>query len=357
MGLPEIDINFKQKAITAINRSQQGVVAIIIVDDTDETFDIVEYKSVSEIESEKFSVENIAMINDAFLVPINKLIIARISTTDEFSVGLALLENKVFDWCSTTSSLQADQDALLGWVKTRNLTNSKKAKAVIYNATTSDDMHIVNFTNNAVKKVIDESSITGDKYLVRLTALFAYLSIEQSGTYYKLTDLESVTEVADSSAAIDNGELVLINDEEEVRIGRAINSLTTLDENLIEDKKSILIVEAMDLIYYDIHSNYKNNFLGLYKNSYDNQALFVSSVTGYFKNLEKENILDPNYFNNAHIDIEAQLAAWIEDENTEASTWTEQEIKNNVFKNKIFMAAEIKILNAMEDLTFDITIA
>ena len=113
----------------------------------------------------------------------------------------------------------------------------------------------------------------------------------------------------------------------------------------------------MDLISYDIKQAYKNDYLGKYKNSYDNQVLFLSAINAYFRALERENVLESSFNNKSFIDVEAQRTAWLGVGNTEAADWTEQEVKNNTFKNKIFLAANNKILNAMEDLSFGITIA
>ena len=357
MGLPKIDIEFFQKAATAIKRSGQGVVAIVIKDDTTTTFNIKEYGDISDFETGDFTTENDEIIKTAFLLPITKLIVCRISDTDEITVAMDALKNKVFDWTCVVSDVQQDQDDYASWIQSRNQTATKKAKLLGYKLTTSDDMHIVNFTNDSVRKKNAEVDTPGHEYLVRLVSVLAYLAIDQSSTYYVLQDLESVTEVADPDTAIDEGEFILINDEEKVRIGRGVNSLTTLSEDKTEDMKSILIVEAMDVIYYDIYQTYKNDYLGKYKNSYDNQVLFLSAVNGYFKELAKENVLDENYKNISFVDVESQRDAWVAAGKTEANEWDEQEVKNNSFKNKLFLAANTKILNAMEDLSFNINMA
>jgi len=134
-----------------------------------------------------------------------------------------------------------------------------------------------------------------------------------------------------------------------------VNSLTTLGSNITEDMKSIAIVEAMDLILEDIYTTFKNDYLGKYKNNYDNQCLFIAAVNGYFKDLAKEEILDKNYANLAKVDIEAQRDAWLANGTSEAVDWDEITVKNNTFKRKVFLAGNVKILDAMEDLEFPIT--
>jgi len=355
MGLPSIDINFTQRAVTAVSRSSQGVLAVVVLDDTVPETTVKEYSDVSTFEVSEYTSENADIIKRAFALPISKLMVCKIGTVDEMTVAMDLLKNKVFDWCCVISEVVADQDDFASWVTSRNVTNAKKIKFLGYQLTTSDDMHILNFTNDSVLFKDDETTTPGLEYLVRLAAIFAYLSINQSATYYELEELESVTEVADAGAAVENGELILINDEGKVRIARGVNTLTTLSDDKTEDMKSVLIVEAMDLISYDINQTYKNEYLGKYKNSYDNQVLFLSAINGYFRELERENVLESNYPNKASIAVEAQRTALLGIGKTEAADWTEQEVKNNTFKNKLFLAANNKILNAMEDLSFDIT--
>lgn len=357
MGLPELNITFQKNATTVIQRSENGIVLAIVRDETDTSFSVKEYSKKDDLASGVFTDENYNALLDAFKSKINKLIVVRIALLDDMSVATELIKNLSFDWCCVISDALQDHDDLVTYLKSRNAVNSRRVKAVVYKATAPDDEHIVNFTNTDVTYVDDSAVTLGHLFVLRLAALFASMSIERSSTYFELMDLESVSEVASANPAIDQGELILINDEGKIRIGRGVNSLTNLGETKTEDMKSILIIEAMDLIYYDIHTNYKENFISQYKNNYDNQALFISEVNGYFKDLARENVLDSNYSNVAMVDIEAQRKAWIDDGVTEASLWTDQAVKNNTYKNELFLAGNIKILNAMEDLNFGISMA
>lgn len=118
-------------------------------------------------------------------------------------------------------------------------------------------MHVVNFINTKVKRKADNAEIAGHLYMGRLAGLFAGLSMDMSATCYKLTDLESVTDVADIETQINGGSLALMNDEGNVLIARAVNSLKTLSEDQIEDEKFIAIVEAIDMMYEDIKIHLK----------------------------------------------------------------------------------------------------
>lgn len=354
IGLPNIDVIFKGLAKTAITRSQKGVVVLIVKDDTEE-FDFVEYQESAKIEAARFTATNKVYIEQCFLGNPSKVIVARIGTADTLVEILAKVLLKKFNWIGIAEGTVLEQQELATWVKTANESDKKTFKAVVHNATTTDDMHVVNFKNASVKPVGAES-ITGEKYISRLLGLLAGLPFTRSATFYVLADLESVTDLADIEAAINAGGFVLFNDEEVVRVVRAVNSLVTIGDDLTEDMKKITIVEAMDMIIEDIKNTFKNHYIGKYKNTYDNQILFISAVNTYFRILGTEDILDANAVNQALIDVQTQRKAWIDSGKTEALEWSEIEVKVKTFKSNVFLGGQAKILDAMEDLIFNIAI-
>ncbi|MFH5182935.1 phage tail sheath C-terminal domain-containing protein [Paenibacillus sp. TAB 01] len=182
------------------------------------------------------------------------------------------------------------------------------------------------------------------------------VTLAQSATYKEFPELLSVTDQADNDAAVAAGKLFLFNDEGAVRLSTAINSLTTFTGDKTEDMSSILITESMDMIRADIASTFKSGYLAKYKNKYDNQVLFISAINAYFNELVTLNILDNAFANLAGVDVEAQRNAWLSVGKTEAATWTEAQVKNNSFKRNVFLSADIKILDAMENFKFSVSL-
>jgi len=270
---------------------------------------------------------------------------------------VTILDTIKYNWLCFVDNTTDEQQAVATYIKSKNA-NSKnfKYKAVVFDAATTDDMHLVNFTNTTVTPV-DSSAISGYLYLPRICGLLAGLPFTRSATYYVLTDLESAVEPADVDDAIDDGEFVLFNDDGEVRVARAVNRLVTLTRGVAADMKKITIVEAMDLILEDISVEFKNNYVGKYKNNYDNQALFISAINSYFRGLAAEDILDNAFTNEATVDIEAQRDAWLATGETEAETWDDAKVKSMTFGSNVYLGGSIKILDAIEDLTFNITMA
>ncbi|MBP2027401.1 hypothetical protein J2Z35_001195 [Acetoanaerobium pronyense] len=356
IGMPKIDVIFKGLAVSAIQRSAKGIVVLIVKEPTAD-FDFAEYKTVDQIEEDKFTAANVAYIKDVFVGNPSRVIVATQKDAELLSAVLLKVKTKFFNWIGLAEGTQQEQDDLATWIKSVNQNEKKVYKTITYNATVTDDMHIVNFANETLKPK-NKDEITGEKYIARLLGLFAGLPFTQSATYYIMQDLESVTEPADLETAVNAGKLILFNDEFNyepvVRVARAINSLITVAQPLTDDMKKITIVEAMDLMQTDISSTFKNFYIGKYKNVYDNQVLFLSAINSYFRQLALESILDQNFANLSDINVEKQRLAWLGIGKTEAETWTDLQVKINTFRSNLLLAGKVKILDAMEDLDFTI---
>jgi len=356
IGLPKIEITFKQLAQTAISRSARGIVALIVKDDTDTTFDVKEYKLPSEVEASKYTDANAQYIKDVFEGKPSKVIVARVAidsknaTTDAIKV----IGSRKYNWIGHAEGIASEQQALTAYVKEQETANKKNIKAIVYNVTNPDSMAVVNFSNEELTYK-DGVTITGEKYVARLLGLLAGLPMTQSGTYKPLPELLSVKEPVDVEAAINAGKLVLINDENTVRIGRAVNSLTTVGDGKSEDMKKIIVCETIHLIKEDIFNTFKSDYLGKFKNKYDNQVLLISAINTYFDILASEDILDPEYDNRCFVDVEAQRKAWIESGKTEALDWDDATVRTKTFRSNVYLAGSVKILDAMEDFRFAIT--
>lgn len=74
MGRPEIDIIFKQKAVTAIKRSALGIVGLI-VKETEKEWKRKEYKIITDIEDKDYSADNLRFVKDCFEFTPSKVVV------------------------------------------------------------------------------------------------------------------------------------------------------------------------------------------------------------------------------------------------------------------------------------------
>lgn len=357
--LPSIEVIFKQLAGSLIARSARGVAILIIKDDTNTSFKYKEYKSIASVETDKdlYSTVNLQYIKDIFKFTLNKVAVVRVAKDGAIGEALTLIEKNIkTGWVTVADGTIEDFSALASWTKSKEK-EGKTYKSVTYKAAVTDCKHIVNFYNDNVTFADSRGEVTGEKYCPSLIGILASCNVQRGTTYFECSNLERVEEVSDNEDAVGNGKFILINDVDKVKIALGINSMTTTDGiNDTEDMKFIDTVEVMDLLNDDISTVFKNEYLGKYKNNYDNQILFISAINTYFKQLENDYILDNNYNNKADVDIENQRLAWLGVGKKEAETWDDQTIKNNAFKRTVFLGGDIKILGAMENLKFNISL-
>lgn len=361
LGMPQIDIEFIQKAVSAIERSKRGITLILCVDEKVESVRIKSYAYETEIVADDYNDDNLKAIKRAFLVAVNKVYVITAPSDSELSAFTDVMEGMKYNYvCCLVAGMQQE---LCNYIISKNLkSKGKKYVAVVASATTADSKYIVNIKNASVHDVDADVTVPMVQYLPRITSILANLPMNRSCTYFELEDIDAVdmsfvTTEKDIDAWVDEGYLVLFKDEDVIKIGRGVNSLTTFTSTDSEDIRKIIIVESMNLMLQDIYETFKNYYIGKYKNSYDNQCLFISAVNTYFRTLAQEEILDNEYDNHAYIDVEAQRDAWLGIGKTEAVDWDENKVKKMTFKSYIYLGAQVKILDAVEDLKFKIAMA
>lgn len=356
--LPKIVVEFIQRAVSLITRSQRGVAILVIRDDTEADKPIKTYTSQPGALADKtlYTADNLAAILDMLLFSPYLAYVVRIGTDDALSVALDLIERNIpTGWIGIAGATSEDTAALASWIKDKEKRYTYY-RAALYNATAPDSMHVVNFANSKVTFADERGEQPGSAYIPSLVGLLASCNIKQAATNYLCSNLVHVEEVEDAEAAVGAGKFILENAGiDEVRVVLGINSMTTTNGTTqTEDMQYIETVEAMDMISDDIRSVFKSEYQGKYKNNLDNQMLFISAVNGYFKELSRvgTDVLDREYDNRSQIDVEMQRDAWVASGKAEASEWDDDTVRRYAYKRDVFLAGDIKILNAMTSLRF-----
>ncbi|OHW62908.1 phage tail sheath protein [Andreesenia angusta] len=368
IGLPKIDILFKGLGVSAVQRGSKGTAVLIVKDDTDKTFTFARYTSAADLttsESAKYTAENLGYIKDCLEGTPKEIVVARMNATavnpETMDGLLAELLTAIKGqvpmncWIAMAGANQSETDAIVSFVKSSVKNDKKRYKTIVYKATTSDDMHIHNLTNEKVEVNGSAVEVSGKEAIPFLLGLYAGLSLNMSVIAKPLQKFKSVKEPANLEAAVNAGELVLHNDEGEVRVARGVNSLVTTGEGITDDMKFTLIVEVMDLMFSDIFTTWKRFYKGKYKNHLDNQMLLIGAINAYFETLENESLLDPNFENKVGISIEKQRLANIPKYGAEeVATWDDNKVMQMTVGTDVFLKGNVKILNAMEDFALEI---
>lgn len=361
LDLPDINIIFTQKAVTAVQRSERGVLCVIMKDKQQTTgIKKFVYKRLADITKTDFETANYDALKRAFDVAVNKVYVLRCSEASKLTDIVKELDKIKFNYvCTNVKELQQD---LANQVVQYNRDNQgHKCVCVASELTQANSKYVINLkgTGGTLK---DGTTVKAEDYLIRIASTLCNLPMNRSLTYYVFEDLASwddsyIDTENPIGKWISEGWLTLINDDDEVKCGRAINSLTTFTSTDTEDMSYIIIVEAMNLIIEDIYTTFKDYYVGKYKNTLSNQRLFITSVNAYFRQLMREEVLDDAYDNHAYVDIESQRLAWLGIGKTEAEDWDDNKIQQMTFRTNVFLGGEAKISNAMEDLKFVIALA
>ncbi|UEL47355.1 phage tail sheath C-terminal domain-containing protein [Terrisporobacter hibernicus] len=352
MGLPEINIVFQSLATTAIERSQRGTVVLIVKDDT-ATERTYTFTKISEVDKTKFTSKIYDYIELAFKGSPNKLIVEVMNTTNERTLQLVLkdLKNKKFNYMAIPGIEKSETTEVTTWIKECRK-DGKVFKAVLPN-TAADYEGIINFATTGIK--VGDKAYTTEEYCARIAGILAGLPVTRSSTYYVLDEVDEIVEHDDPNTDIDAGKLILVNDGVKIKIGRGVNSLTTVEQPKSKEFKKIKILESMDIMYEDIKTTFEDEYIGKVTNSYDNKIIFLSAVNAYFRGLQKDGVLEPNSEALAELDLIAQ-EKYLTENQVDITELSEQELKEANTGSKVFFKASVTPLDAMEDLDFNIYI-
>lgn len=351
MGLPQIEIVFRTLAASAIERSERGVISLIL---RDTKTAVKEYKSIDEVKDADFSANNIQHVKEAFYGTPSKVIAVPIAADGPVSEALTVLKGMYWNYLAMPEATAADVTDIVTFIKGQRTLKKKIFKAVLPNATGPDHEGIINFTTTGIK-MKDGTDMTTEAFCVRLASVFAGLPFTRSATYYVFPDVASIQEIDDPDEAIDNGQLILVNDGKKVKIGRAVNSLVTFTPEKHREFSKIRIVEILDMVLEDIRETFENEYIGKYENSFQNKLMFVTVVNAYFQVLVIENVLEREGENRARINGPAQKL-YLESMGKDTSEMSEGQILRANTGSNVFLAGNLSVLDAMEDLKFDIAI-
>lgn len=350
MGLPKILIEFKTLADTIIQRSERGIVAIILKDNSNNT-ESYTYTQEKDIVKSHYTATNFAYLSLVFKGNPSKVIVERINADGDISTALERLKNKQWYYLTVPQITAEEIDTVSQYIIEMRTQYHKTFKAVLPNCPAGHE-GVINFATDNMK--VGTKVYSTAEYSARIAGILAGLPLNRSCTYYTLGEVESITESVTPDEDIDNGKLILINDGTKIKIARGVNSLVKFDENKGKDFAKIKIVEAVDMIRDDIRSTFEDGYVGKVENSYDNKVVFIAAVNKYFKDLASRGVLYDQFDNKADIDI-AATRDWLV-QSKDISEWDDEQIKMANTGTYVFVKANIQIQDAIEDLNFKIYI-
>lgn len=358
IGLPKIDIIFKGVGASAVKRGARGAAVLILKDDT-EGVPAKYYKTIEDFgadEQKKFTSDNQQLIKDVFEGTPSKVYVFKLTTEGVAEDLLKQIGGVVPRNCWLGTSDATIQKALVTWAKAKNKNEQKRYKVITHKEVGADDMHIVNFTNEKVTWADEKrGEVAGNLVVPYLLGFLAGISINMSAIAFELTKFKSVVEPEEIETKIGAGEFILFNDEGIVKVARAVNSLATTGQDITKEMCHINTVEKMDLIFCDILETWNRNYKGKYPNILNNQMLLISAINGYYKELARDYILDPNFENISMVDIEKQRIENYPKYGQEVvDTWDDLKVRQMTVGTNVFLKSKIKISGIMEEFILPI---
>lgn len=376
MGLrmPNVFVSFYEKGITAIQRSQRGIVAMVfpVNNPSDNVTNIYTIDDIPESWN-KYKKEQIELALKGYQNSPKKVIVlecqgevkntvpkpgSQSGETEEqtleadFSKVLKRLEKIYFNWLVVPGIQDKYTDKIATWIKGMRTTKDTKVCAVLPNCN-ADNEGIVNFTNTTIKT--KAKTFTTTDYCSRVAGIICGTPAIISCTYAPIPEVQEVEQYTaeEMDKKVGKGEFFFFDDGEKIKVARGINSFVTTIQGKGDDFKKVKLVDLMDMIHYDIKKTAHDSYIGKYANSYDNRCLLITAINGYLHTLETEGLLERGQ-NNCYIDI-AAVKNWRESNglNTreELENMNETQIKELNLHDNAFLGVDLSMLDALENIT------
>ena len=153
MKMPSINVVFKEKGISAIERSERGIVLMILKEETLPSVTEVNLYTADDIPKE-LSDSNREQLELALRGYVNspKKVIAEIisSEAEDYTDILKVIENKRFDYLVIPDIGTSHIDTIATWVKGMRTNKDKMIKAVLPDCT-ADTEGVINFVNKTIR--------------------------------------------------------------------------------------------------------------------------------------------------------------------------------------------------------------
>ena len=349
MGLPIIDINFKQLAKTAVIRSQRGIVALILKDTTKASLTVFDEGDIPS----NLTVENQALVKDVLKGSPNKIELFVLGADNGISEALTYFEGVEFNLMCMPQAQTSDITSIKAFIKKMNDVVKYKCDAILANEK-ADSEAIINYTAKDI--VVNGKEVTTADHTARMAGLIEGTQLHQSITFAVLKDVDSIENLTKEEAdnRIDAGELILVREMGKVRVARGVNSLTTLTDTKGNAFQKIKLRKTLNLIHNDLRRVIVEKYIGKVPNNYDNKCILITEIKNYLDELAIEQLIEK--VNTVGIDLIAQKK-WLKDNtNLDVNNMSEQELKEANTQSNVFIAISLKVVDAMEDIVIGISI-
>lgn len=349
IGMPKIKIQFESQGLTAIQRSERGIVLLLLKGETPEEQGSYKLNTLLDLpEKVPFSEQNAKLIRLAFEAKPRRVLVEVYGDKNPLSQITKKLELVKFNYYAAPNAPKEDFDKIKSWHKRMTGEKDLTIKLVAFDYP-ADDETVINWVTDRI--VYDGVEYTGKEFTALVASELAGLPLTRSFTYFvwPLISDASLAYADDEDKAVNEGKLFLTYDGEKYKVARGVNSLTTYHAKKGEDFSKIKIVDAMHLIKDDIRDTFENFYVGKILNNYANKQQFIALINRvYFVEL-RGTVLEETDRNRVDIDVPANLRYAIK-RGADTDKMTTQQIKEFNTGSNVFLDGYVSLLDAMEDL-------
>lgn len=349
IGMPKVKIVFESAGLTAIQRSELGIVLLLLEAKNDNELGSYKFNSLVDVPEEvEFDEDTIRLIRFAFQAHPRKMLVEVYKDSADLKKTLNELQLVKFNYYAAPNANETDLETIQSWHMDIVNEKDKTIKFVAYDWA-ADHETVINWCVPRI--VYNNREYSGQEATALIASQLAALPLTRSFTYFSwplLTDAD-LPFADNEDKAVNEGKLFLAYDGEKYKIARGVNSLVTYHARKGEDFSKIKIVDSMHLIKDDIRDTWNEFYVGKILNTYENKMQFIALINRvYFVEL-RNTVLENSDRNRVDIDVPANLRYAIKRQ-AKVDEMTTQQIREFNTGSNVFLDGYVSILDAMEDL-------
>lgn len=168
LGLPSFSMIFSGKAVSAIERSARGIVAMILTDGTEGGKDLNIYKKVDEVDFQNWTEQNYNYLKLVFAgAPSTVITIRRAENAEGYNAELKKLKDLKWNYLTIPGLGSTDTTTISAWIKQYRDDERKTFKAVLAHCK-GDHEGIINLTTENISTTITGAKHTAAEYCARI---------------------------------------------------------------------------------------------------------------------------------------------------------------------------------------------
>ena len=317
-GSPKFVLEIEERAGTAIARSEQGVIGVVLFDSTKDDRDYT-FNSRGDVRQTDWSTENFNLLKDlAFVGSPYKVIVKRVKEDERESIKitdvLSDLESRV-DSIVIPSATESETDNLISYAKSRHNTELGKlaldfdqAHFFVFIASDKVPDHHAVVNCGITGATVNGHTYSDKEFALAIASMEAGCPISRSITNMKMGFLEKCDVPAEPGKITKQGKIAVNVQKDDSGtsyyvINRGVTSFITPDTIRQRRFSKVKVVRSLFTIIEDLKKSW-NDYKGARLNGYLNKMAFLNAVNAYTQSLMNQGILDPDYSNSFDIDVE-----------------------------------------------------